>query len=172
MTVREQETLLRALDLWRTAVGQMSWERRAEAAIALLIMRDDEIETLRRRIPTGEDRMMTDRPSSLARTVGPLLPVEPPLFLPVVLHLDLEPLQRSPRHVAGLRVLRHNALIPARHRFLPRFEPVIRTRSSKVPSLPTSPSNSPPSSSSSSTSRPRRRSASRSRRRSCSGRIR
>ena len=33
----------RALDLWRTAVGQMSWERRAEAAIALLVVRDDEL---------------------------------------------------------------------------------------------------------------------------------
>jgi len=39
MTVREQETLLRALDLWRTAVGQMSWEERAGAALALLIVR-------------------------------------------------------------------------------------------------------------------------------------
>jgi hypothetical protein len=34
MTVREQETLLRALDLWRTAVGQMSWEERAGTALA------------------------------------------------------------------------------------------------------------------------------------------
>jgi hypothetical protein len=54
MTVREQETLLRALDLWRTAVGQMSWEARAEAALALLIVRDDELEELRRRIQRGE----------------------------------------------------------------------------------------------------------------------
>jgi hypothetical protein len=54
MTVREQETLLRALDLWRTAVGQMTWEGRAEAALALLIVRDEEIETLRRRIQRGE----------------------------------------------------------------------------------------------------------------------
>jgi hypothetical protein len=54
MTVREQETLLRALDLGRTAVGQMSWEERAGAALALLIVRDDEIETLRRRIQWGE----------------------------------------------------------------------------------------------------------------------
>lgn len=54
MTVREQETLLRALDLWRAAVGQMSWAKRAEAALALLIVRDDEIETLRRRIQRGE----------------------------------------------------------------------------------------------------------------------
>ena len=54
MTVREHETLLRALDLWRTAVGQMNWERRAEAALALLIIRDDELEELRRRIQRGE----------------------------------------------------------------------------------------------------------------------
>jgi hypothetical protein len=54
MTVREQETLLRALDLWQTALGQMTWERRAEAALALLIVRDDEIEALRRRIQRGE----------------------------------------------------------------------------------------------------------------------
>jgi hypothetical protein len=54
MTVREQETLLRALDLWRTAVGQMSWEARAEASLALLIIRDDELEELRRRIQRGE----------------------------------------------------------------------------------------------------------------------
>ena len=39
MTVREQETLLRALDLWQTAVRQMTWERRAWAALALLIVR-------------------------------------------------------------------------------------------------------------------------------------
>jgi hypothetical protein len=36
MTVREQETLLRTLDLWRTAVGQMNWEDRAEAAPRLV----------------------------------------------------------------------------------------------------------------------------------------
>jgi hypothetical protein len=54
MTVREQETLLRALDLWREAVGAMSWEARAEAALALLIIRDDELEELRRRIERGE----------------------------------------------------------------------------------------------------------------------
>ncbi len=54
MTVREQETLLRALDLWRNTVAQMNWEDRAEAALALLIVRDDEIETLRRRIQRGE----------------------------------------------------------------------------------------------------------------------
>jgi hypothetical protein len=54
MTVREQETLLQALDLWRKAVGAMSWEARAEAALALLIVRDDEIEALRRRIQRGE----------------------------------------------------------------------------------------------------------------------
>jgi len=35
MTVREQETLLRALDLWRAAVGQMNWEERANAALDL-----------------------------------------------------------------------------------------------------------------------------------------
>src|SRR5260370_34867528 len=101
----------------------MSWERGAEAALALLIVRDDEIETLRRRIPTGEGRMMTDRPSPLARTVGPLLPVEPPLFLPVALHLDLQPLQRPPRHLPGPRVLRHNAPGPPRHTPSPRFDP-------------------------------------------------
>lgn len=54
MTVREQETLLRALDLWRKAVGQMNWEERANAALALLIVRDDELEGLRRRIQRGE----------------------------------------------------------------------------------------------------------------------
>lgn len=54
ITVREQETLLQALDLWRKAVGAMSWEARAEAALALLIVRDDEIEALRRRIQRGE----------------------------------------------------------------------------------------------------------------------
>ena len=53
MTVREQETLLRALDLWRKAVGQMNWEERANAALALLIVRDDELEALRRRIQQG-----------------------------------------------------------------------------------------------------------------------
>ncbi len=54
MTVREQETLLQALDLWRKAVGEMTWEVRAEAALALLMVRDDEIEELRRRIQQGE----------------------------------------------------------------------------------------------------------------------
>ncbi|HEX6031852.1 MAG TPA: hypothetical protein VFY90_10505 [Tepidiformaceae bacterium] len=54
MTVREQETLLRALDLWRTAVGQMTWEQRAEAALELLIVRDDELEELRRCIEQGK----------------------------------------------------------------------------------------------------------------------
>jgi hypothetical protein len=54
MTVREQETLLRALDLWRVAVGQMTWEERAEAALALLIVRDEELEALRGRIERGE----------------------------------------------------------------------------------------------------------------------
>ena len=54
MTVREQETLLQALDLWRKAVGGMSWEARGEASLALLIVRDDEIEALRSRIERGE----------------------------------------------------------------------------------------------------------------------
>jgi len=54
MTVREQETLLRALDLWRDAVNQMAWDDRAEAALALLIVRDDELEALRNRIERGE----------------------------------------------------------------------------------------------------------------------
>lgn len=54
MTVREQETLLRALDLWQAAVGNMTWEERANAALALLIVRDDEIDALRRRIQRGE----------------------------------------------------------------------------------------------------------------------
>ena len=54
MTVREQETLLRALDLWRAAGGQMNWEERANAALDLLIVRDDELENLRRRIQRGE----------------------------------------------------------------------------------------------------------------------
>ena len=54
MTVREQETLLRALELWREAVGEMNWEERANAALALLIVRDDEIEQLRSRIERGD----------------------------------------------------------------------------------------------------------------------
>lgn len=54
MTVREQETLLHALELWRKAVGEMSWEARAEAALALRIVRDDELEELRRRIQQGK----------------------------------------------------------------------------------------------------------------------
>lgn len=54
MTVREQETLLQALDLWRKAVGEMSWEARAEASLALLIVKDNEIEDLRRRIQEGK----------------------------------------------------------------------------------------------------------------------
>ena len=54
MTVREQETLLRALDLWRAAVGEMTWEQRAEASLALLIVRDEELEALRGRIERGE----------------------------------------------------------------------------------------------------------------------
>ena len=54
MTVREQETLLRALDLWQAAVGHMTWEERADAALALLIVRDDELEELRCRIQQGE----------------------------------------------------------------------------------------------------------------------
>lgn len=54
MTVREQETLLHALELWRKALGEMSWEGRAEAALALLIVRDNELEDLRRRIQREE----------------------------------------------------------------------------------------------------------------------
>lgn len=54
MTVREQETLLHALELWRKTLGEMSWEDRAEAALALLIVRDNEIEELRRRIQQEE----------------------------------------------------------------------------------------------------------------------
>ena len=54
MSVREQETLLRALDLWQTAVGKMNWEERANAALALLIVRDNELEELRGRIQRGE----------------------------------------------------------------------------------------------------------------------
>ena len=37
MTVREQETLLQALDFWRKAVGEMTWEVRAEAALTMLL---------------------------------------------------------------------------------------------------------------------------------------
>src|SRR6266851_7972491 len=66
------------------------------------------------------------RADTLPGTVGPLLPVESPCFLPVVLLFHLEPLQRPTRHVAGLGVLPHDPLVPARHRLLPRFEPVIR----------------------------------------------
>jgi hypothetical protein len=54
MTVREQETLLRALNLWRVAVGQMTWEERAEASLALLVVRDEELEALRDRIERRE----------------------------------------------------------------------------------------------------------------------
>jgi hypothetical protein len=54
MTTREQETLLRALACWRTAVGHMTWEERAEASLALLIVRDEELEALRGRIEQGE----------------------------------------------------------------------------------------------------------------------
>lgn len=54
MTVREQETLLRALDLWRKAVGEMTWEDRADASLALLMVRDDELEELRGRIERRE----------------------------------------------------------------------------------------------------------------------
>ena len=54
MTVREQETLLQALDLWRKAVGEMTWEARAEAALAMLLVRDQEIEDLQRKIREGE----------------------------------------------------------------------------------------------------------------------
>ena len=54
MTVRERETLLQALDVWRKAVGQMSWEARAEASLALLIVKDDELAALRSRIERGE----------------------------------------------------------------------------------------------------------------------
>jgi len=54
MTVREQETLLQGLHFWRKAVGEMTWEARAEASFALLIIRDDELEELRRRIQRGE----------------------------------------------------------------------------------------------------------------------
>ena len=54
MTVREQETLLRGLDLWRDALIQMTWEARGEAAHALLIVRDDELDALRTRIERGE----------------------------------------------------------------------------------------------------------------------
>jgi hypothetical protein len=46
--------LLRALELWRRAVGEMTWEARAEAALDLLIVKDDELETLRHRIESGE----------------------------------------------------------------------------------------------------------------------
>jgi hypothetical protein len=56
MTVREVETLLKALDAWRAAVGQMTWEARAEASLALLIVRDDELENLRQRIERGDIR--------------------------------------------------------------------------------------------------------------------
>lgn len=54
MTVRERETLLQALDVWRNAVGQMTWETRAEASLALLIVKDDELAALRTRIERGE----------------------------------------------------------------------------------------------------------------------
>jgi hypothetical protein len=50
----EQDTVLQGLDLWRKAVGAMSWEARAAAALALLIVGDDELEELRRRIQAGE----------------------------------------------------------------------------------------------------------------------
>jgi hypothetical protein len=54
MTTGEQETLLRALAYWRTAVGHMTWEERAEASLTLRTVRDDELEALRSRIERGE----------------------------------------------------------------------------------------------------------------------
>jgi hypothetical protein len=54
MTVREQETLLQALELWRKAVGEMTWEVRAESALAMLLVRDQEIEDLQRKIRDGD----------------------------------------------------------------------------------------------------------------------
>ena len=59
-------------------------------------------------------------------TAASSLQIEPACFLPVVLHLDLEPFQRPTRHVAGLGVLPQDPLVPARNRLLPCFEPVIR----------------------------------------------
>lgn len=56
MTVREQETLFRALELWSKAVGAMTWEERAESSLGLLIVRDDELQALRSRIERGEIR--------------------------------------------------------------------------------------------------------------------
>jgi hypothetical protein len=51
--------------------------------------------------------------------------VEASFFGAVVLRFDLEPLQGAPRRVPRLRVLRHNALVTPRHRFLPRLQSVI-----------------------------------------------
>jgi hypothetical protein len=53
--------LLRALDLWRVAVGQMTWEQRAEASLALLIVRDEELEALRGRIERAEVQIRMER---------------------------------------------------------------------------------------------------------------
>src|SRR5260370_6655745 len=55
---------------------------------------------------------------------GRLRLVETALLLSILRLLDLEPLQRAPRHVRRLRVLRHNALVPALDRLAPRHEPI------------------------------------------------
>lgn len=54
MTVRERETLLQALDLWRTVVRRMPQEERDLAALADFIVRDNELEALRGRLERGE----------------------------------------------------------------------------------------------------------------------
>jgi hypothetical protein len=66
MTVREQETLLRALDLWRVAVGQMTWEERTEASLALLIVRDEELVAALGPDRAGRNPMMRKQREKLA----------------------------------------------------------------------------------------------------------
>jgi hypothetical protein len=56
MTVREQETLLKALDAWRAAVGQMRWGARDGASLALLVVRGGGLDNLRQRIERGDIR--------------------------------------------------------------------------------------------------------------------
>jgi hypothetical protein len=55
MTVREQESLLHELELWRKALGEMSWEARAEAALTLLIRQGRGARGAPAPHPTGED---------------------------------------------------------------------------------------------------------------------
>jgi hypothetical protein len=54
MTAREKATLIEALDCWRKDVAHMTPVARDEAALADLIVRDDELEALRGKIERAE----------------------------------------------------------------------------------------------------------------------